>query len=72
MRSDRSSGGIAILPVRAKIRWIMLGLSVINWPVFYSVLLGQVGPLLFLLFAVGWRWRDHASVLGLSMAMGAS
>jgi len=63
--------GIAVMPVRSQIRWILLGLSVINWPVMYSVLLGQVGPLLFLLFAIGWRWRDRAVVLGLTMATGA-
>ncbi len=64
-------GAIAILPVRPRIRWIMLGLSVLNWPVLYSILLGQVGALLLLLFAIAWRWRDRAGVLGVSMAVGA-
>jgi len=63
--------GVAILPVRARVRWTMLLLSIINWPVLYAVLLGQVGPLLFLLFAIGWRWRDRPLVLGLTMATGA-
>ena len=61
---------IAILPVSTRVRWIMLGLSVINWPVLYSILLGQVGALLLLLFAIAWRWRDRAGVLGASMAIG--
>lgn len=62
---------IAILPVQARIRWILLALAVINWPVLYSILLGQVGVILLLLFAVGWRWMDRPVVLGLSMASGA-
>ena len=63
--------GIAILPVKTRVRWIMLVLSIISWPVLYSILLGQVGPLLFLLFAIGWRWRDNPVVLGISIAAGA-
>ncbi|MFL5675181.1 MAG: glycosyltransferase family 87 protein [Chloroflexota bacterium] len=62
---------IAILPVHKRIRWILLGLAVINWPVLYSILLGQVGMILLLLFAAGWRWRDRPNVLGLTMATGA-
>ena len=30
-----------------------------SWPFLYSIKLGQVGPLLFLLFALGWRWLDR-------------
>ena len=45
--------------------------SVISWPVLYSILLGQVGAILLLLFAIGWRWRDRPVALGLSMAAGA-
>jgi len=63
--------GVAILPVRPRVRWTMLLLCIINWPVLYAVQLGQVGPLLFLLFAIGWRWRDQPLVLGLTMATGA-
>jgi hypothetical protein len=63
--------GIAILPIKPRARWIVLALSVIHWPVLYSILLSQVGPLLFLLFAIGWRWRDRPLVLGLTMATGA-
>ena len=63
--------GVAILPVSARVRWLTLALCVIDWPVLYSILLSQVGPLLFLLFAVGWRWRDKPVVLAVSMAAGA-
>lgn len=63
--------GVAILPVKPRVRWIVLALCVIDWPILYSILLSQVGPLLFLLFAIGWRWRDNPVVLGLSIAAGA-
>ena len=63
--------GVAILPVRPGVRWGVLLLGALDWPLLYAVKLGQVGPLLFLLFAVGWRCLDRAVPLGLSMAAGA-
>ena len=63
--------GVAILPVRPGVRWGVLLLGALDWPLLYAVKLGQVGPLLFLLFAVGWRCLDRAVPLGLSMATGA-
>jgi hypothetical protein len=41
------------------------------WPLLYSVKLGQVGPILYFLFAVGWRWLDEPVRLGASMGAGA-
>jgi glycosyl transferase family 87 len=64
-------GGIAILPVRPSMRWATLLLTGLSWPVAYALKLGQVGPLLFLLFAVGWRWLDRPIVVGASGALGA-
>ena len=63
--------GVAVLPVRAPVRWGILLLGALDWPLLFAFKLGQVGPLLFLLFAIGWRWRDRAGILGLSMAAGA-
>ncbi|MBA2719592.1 MAG: DUF2029 domain-containing protein [Chloroflexi bacterium] len=62
--------GIAILPVRPTVRWAILLLAGLSWPVAYALKLGQVGPLLLLLFAVGWRWRDRPIVFGLAGAIG--
>src|SRR5664280_2178270 len=53
--------GANLMPVRRDVSWTIL----------YSVKLGQVGPLLFVLFAVAWRWRDRATPLGISIALGA-
>ena len=38
----------------------------LSWPFLYAVKLGQVGPILFLLFAAGWRGIGRRSVLGVS------
>jgi hypothetical protein len=62
---------VALLPVSASVRWLTLLLAAVDWPVAYALKLGQVGPLLLLLFAIGWRWRDRPWVLGMTGALGA-
>ena len=62
--------GVALLPVRAEVRWLIVLLAGLQWPFLYSVKLGQVGPLLFLVFAAGWRWLDRPVGLGVTMALG--
>ena len=65
--------GVAILPVRTRVRWLVLLLAAQSWPFLYAIKLGQVGPLLFLLFAIGWRWLDtRPVVLGVSAGLGAA
>jgi hypothetical protein len=63
--------GALILPVRATVRWLIILLAALSWPFEYGLRLGQVGQLLFLLFAVGWRWLDDARAVGGSAAAGA-
>lgn len=63
--------GVALMPVRAWVRWATILLTGLSWPFAYAVKLGQVGPILFLLFAIGWRWMDRPRVLGTSIALGA-
>ncbi|MEO5940029.1 MAG: glycosyltransferase family 87 protein [Candidatus Limnocylindrales bacterium] len=63
-------GGIALLPVSRTVRWLVLLLGAIDWPVLYSIKLGQVGPILFLLFAIGWRWLDRPGRLGAAIGLG--
>jgi hypothetical protein len=62
--------GVALLPVRRDVRWLVLLLAGLQWPFLYSMKLGQVTPLLFLAFVAGWRWRDRPAALGLSIAAG--
>ena len=65
-------GGIAAMPVSARTRWLTLLLAAWSWPVLYALKLGQVGPILMLLFALGWRWLARPSAVGLTSALGAA
>jgi hypothetical protein len=64
--------GVAILPVARSVRWWVLLLAGLSFPFVYGLKLGQVGPILFLTFAVGWRWLDAPGRLGTSAAVGAA
>jgi len=63
--------GTAMLPVRPFVRWAIVLLAAFDLPFLYSVKLGQVGPLLYLCFAIGWRSLDRPFPLGLTVAAGA-
>jgi alpha-1,2-mannosyltransferase len=63
--------GCGLMPVQ---RWIRLGIFLIGavgWPFIFGLRIGQVGPLLFLLFALGWRFVDRPAVLGVVTGIGA-
>ncbi|HXG41012.1 MAG TPA: glycosyltransferase family 87 protein [Candidatus Limnocylindrales bacterium] len=62
--------GAWLLPVDRTIRWLVVLLAALQWPFVYSLKLGQVGPVLFLALAAGWRWLDRPSGLGASIAAG--
>jgi hypothetical protein len=64
--------GTAILPISRTVRWWIVLLAGLSWPFAYAVKLGQVGPVLFLLFAIGWRWLDDPVRLGVSVALGTA
>ena len=64
--------GVAVLPVTRTVRWWIVLLAGLSWPFAYAVKLGQVGPILFLLFAIGWRWLDDPIRLGASAALGTA
>jgi len=63
--------GSWLMPVQPTIRWLVILLGGLSWPLLYAIKLGQVGPLLYLLFAIGWRYLDRPIVLGASIATGA-
>ena len=63
--------GVAVMPVNSTIRWATVLLAGLSWPFAYAIKLGQVGPMLFPLFAVGWRWLDDPRAVGGSAAAGA-
>ncbi|GIW20578.1 MAG: hypothetical protein KatS3mg065_0874 [Chloroflexota bacterium] len=62
---------IWLMPVGSTARWSALLLAGLSWPVVFAIGLGQVGPLLLLLFAVGWRWIHSDAAVGLAGAVGA-
>ncbi|HYK94627.1 MAG TPA: glycosyltransferase family 87 protein [Candidatus Dormibacteraeota bacterium] len=61
---------VAAMPVAARVRWAVLLLAALSWPLVYAIKLGQVGPIILLTFALGWRWLDRPWRLGLSVAVG--
>ncbi len=63
--------GVALLPVRRDVRWVVIIVAALDWPLLYAVKLGQVEPLLFLGFAAAWRWLDRPGVVGTVTALGA-
>jgi alpha-1,2-mannosyltransferase len=63
-------GGTAVLPVRPAVRWTVVALAALSLPFLYGLKLGQVSPILYLCFAIGWRSLDRAVPLGLSTVTG--
>jgi alpha-1,2-mannosyltransferase len=61
---------IAIAPVSARARWLGLLLAGVMWPVSYAIKLGQVTPLLFLGFAVAWRFMERPAAVGVVGGLG--
>ncbi|MGP1673951.1 MAG: glycosyltransferase family 87 protein, partial [Candidatus Limnocylindrales bacterium] len=64
--------GVAALPVSRSVRWWIVLLAGLSFPFVYAVKLGQVGPVLFLAFAIAWRTLDRPTGLGLTGAVGAA
>ena len=62
--------GVAVLPVTRTVRWWIVLLAGLSWPFVYAVKLGQVGPILFLLFAIGWRWLENPVTTGVPWRSG--
>jgi hypothetical protein len=64
--------GVAALPVSRTVRWWVALLAGMGLLLAYSIKLGQVGPLLFILFAIGWRSLDSPSAVGVSAGLGTA
>jgi hypothetical protein len=60
----------AIMPVGRSVRWAVLLLGAVSWPFIFGVRIGQVTPLMLLLFAAGWRALDRPRVLGALVGIG--
>jgi alpha-1,2-mannosyltransferase len=66
-----SVAAIWLMPVSARTRWLVLLLAAFCWPLVYAIKLGQVGSVLLLTFAIGWRWLDRPWPFGLATGIGA-
>lgn len=64
--------GVASMPVSVTVRWWTIVFAGWSFPFVYAVKLGQVGPVLFCLFALGWRWLDRPWGFGIVGALGAA
>jgi alpha-1,2-mannosyltransferase len=64
--------GVAAMPVSRTVKWSTILLAGWSFPFVYAVKLGQVGPILFFLFALGWRWLDRQIPFGIVGALGAA
>ena len=64
--------GTAAMPVAARTKWLIVLLAALSWPFLYALKLGQVGPILFALMAIGWRGLDRPGTLGTTGALGAA
>jgi hypothetical protein len=63
---------VLAMPVSWRTRtWILL-LAGLSWPFVYNIKLGQVGPLLLLVFALAWRWLDRPWLFGIAAAVGGA
>ena len=63
--------GCAILPVKPWIRLAVFLIGAVGWPFIFGLRIGQVVPLLYFLFAVGWRFLDRPAILGTVIGLGA-
>jgi len=63
--------GCAVLPVRREVKLAVFLAGAVSWPFIFGVRIGQVGPILYLLFAVGWRFLERRPVVtGVAVGLG--
>ena len=63
--------GCALLPVRWEVKLAVFLAGAVSWPFIFGVRIGQVAPILYLLFAVGWRWLERwPAVTGFAVGLG--
>jgi alpha-1,2-mannosyltransferase len=62
--------GCLAMPVRSEVKLAIFMLGAVSWPFIFGVRIGQVVPILFMLFAIAWRYLDRPIVTGTAMAIG--
>lgn len=66
------AAAVAVMPVSMRVRWLIILVAGLSWPFVYNIKLGQVGLLLLLVFAAGWRGLERPWVVGAAGAIGAA
>lgn len=62
--------GVALLPVGGGVRLMVLLIGGVSWPFQLGLRIGTVGPLLFLLSVLSWRWLERPVRLGAATGAG--
>jgi hypothetical protein len=65
-----SLAALLLMPVSRGVRTAVIALAAVSWPLFFAIKLGQIGPVLLLLFVIGWRSLDRPAALGVAIALG--
>lgn len=66
------AASVALMPIGGRIKWLVLLLGALSWPLIFAIKLGQVGPILLLTFAIAWRWMDRPWRFGTAAAIGTA
>jgi hypothetical protein len=61
---------IILMPVSGRVRLVVGLLAAVSWPLVYAIKLGQVGPVLLLLFAIAWRALARPWPFGVAAGLG--
>jgi hypothetical protein len=62
--------GCLVLPVRWEVKLGVFLAGAVSWPFIFGVRIGQVAPILYLLFAIGWRWLERPAITGFAAGLG--
>jgi alpha-1,2-mannosyltransferase len=62
--------GCLAMPVRSEVKLAIFMLGAVSWPFIFGVRIGQVVPILFLLYALGWRLLDRPTRSGVALGLG--
>lgn len=65
-----TGAAVALMPVSRTVRYVLLLLAALSWPLVFAIKLGQVGPILLLLFAICWRWMQRSGPFGVAAGIG--
>lgn len=63
-------GACLVMPVSRETKLAIFLLGAVSWPFIFGVRIGQVGPILLVLFAIAWRRLDRPVLSGTAIGLG--